>query len=59
MKIVLLLLVILILALLLVKMPPPVESPRTSQQPYGAEVESVADVAILSGACGMRPPQLE
>lgn len=59
MKIVLLLLVILILALLMVKMPPPVASPSTRPEPVGAEIESVADIAMLSGACGMRPPQLE
>jgi len=52
------LLAILLLILLLVKMPPPMV-PSTHQEPYGAEIESVADVAMLSGACGMRPPQLE
>lgn len=58
MKIVFMLLAILLLILLLVKMPPPMV-PSTHQEPYGAEIESVADVAMLSGACGMRPPQLE
>jgi hypothetical protein len=55
MKFVTLILAILLLILLMVKIPPPsVEPMVTSDQ----GPESVADVAMSVGACGMRAPQL-
>jgi hypothetical protein len=56
MKFVPIILAILLLILLMVKIPPP-PVPATVTSDQG--VESVADVAMSAGACGMRAPQLE
>ena len=52
------LLVAMLIILLLAPMPEPPASVVTSENGQ-VEIDSVASIAMSSGACGMRPPQLE